>query len=106
MRHGMGTPALMAFAALAACMSQTQLLETYEGTALATAKRHAAAELGCSEIEGTILSRNVTEPIVFGGVKQAEYTIDLHGCGRQTVYRTRCDNQQSCNVVTGAADGR
>lgn len=90
---------LAALCSLCGCMSQAQYLDSYQAAALSTAQRRAAFELNCNAVESTMLSRKIIEPVLFGGIQRAEYTIGVRGCGRQAVYWTLCTDSDNCNAL-------
>ena len=57
---------------------------------MTAALRRGQFELGCPTASGTILSRNVLQPVLWGGVERAEYTIGVQGCGKRATYISVC----------------
>jgi hypothetical protein len=84
---------------LCGCVSQAHVLNQYEGPALATAQRRGAFELNCKDVNGTVISRKVIEPVLPRGPQRAQYTIGVRGCGRQAVYWTMCVDENDCNAL-------
>jgi hypothetical protein len=86
--------ALAASAAVAGCMSQTQLLNNKQSLAMQAALTRGKFDLNCPQATAEILSKEVTQPAVqgpwFGGVQRAEYTIGVSGCGQRTTFLVLC----------------
>lgn len=99
MLHRTAVLLVAGIAPLLGCATQAQYLNQYEGAALSTAQRRAAFELNCPDVGGTVISRKVIQPVVFGGIERAEYTIGVRGCGRQAVYWTMCVDADNCNAL-------
>jgi hypothetical protein len=38
------------------------------------------------------------QPVVFGGIERAEYTIGVEGCGKRSVYMAVCPDANNCNA--------
>ena len=73
--------------ALAGCQSDAQMLDASQQMALDTAVTRARFDMNCPTATGTVLSRQVIEPVVqlrFGGITRYEYTIGIEGCGQRT----------------------
>lgn len=73
--------------ALAGCQSDAQMLDASQQMALDTAVTRARFDMNCPTATGTVLSRQVIEPVVqirFGGTVRNEYTIGIEGCGQRT----------------------
>ncbi|MGB7934741.1 MAG: hypothetical protein WCH04_21470 [Gammaproteobacteria bacterium] len=89
---------------LVGCQSQGQILASEEGVATQTAVRRGQFELGCPQATGTILSRNMLQPVLWGGEERAEYTVGVSGCGKRSVYVVICPLGSS-GCFAGAANG-
>ena len=79
--------AAVAVLGLAACQSDQQMLDSSQPMALDTAVNRARFDMNCPTATGSVLSRQVIEPVVqtrFGGVTRYEYTIGVEGCGKRT----------------------
>lgn len=80
--------------AAAGCATQTQLLDSKQGTAVQTAMSRARFDMNCQEVTSTVLSREVTQPGVQGplvsGIQRAEFTIGVEGCGKRQTYTVLC----------------
>ncbi|MGE4048390.1 MAG: hypothetical protein AB7F35_26280 [Acetobacteraceae bacterium] len=74
----------------ASCQSQTQVLDSESAVAMQTALQRGRFELGCPAAEGTVLSRNLLQPVAWRGLERAEYTIGVAGCGKRAVYISVC----------------
>jgi len=70
-------------AALTGCASDQQMLDNTQTVALNSALSRGRFELGCPEATGTVLSRQLIQPVRFGGIERAEYTIGIEGCGKR-----------------------
>ena len=73
--------------ALAGCQSSQQMLDASQPMALNTAVTRARFDMNCPTATGTVLSRQIIEPVVqigFGGTPRNEYTIGVAGCGQRT----------------------
>src|SRR5262245_53083377 len=93
--------ALMAAVAVAGCVSQSQLLDTKQETAVQTALNRARFEMQCPEATATVLSREVIQPAYqgprVGGLQRAEYTIGVSGCGQRATSVVICpDGGEGC----------
>lgn len=99
---------LMGLATAGGCVSNAQFLDEYQAAALSTARIRGQFELSCNQVDTTVLSRKIIQPVMFGGIERAEYTVGVRGCGRQTVYWTMCLDQQNCNALadTGRIDAQ
>jgi hypothetical protein len=84
---------------LSGCATQVQLLDQYQGAALGTARSRAGFELSCPQVEATVLSRKIIEPIALRGIQRYQYTVGVSGCGKKVVYWTMCVDQSNCNAL-------
>jgi hypothetical protein len=85
------------------------MLDTKQDTALQTALSRARFDMNCPEATGQVLSREMTQPAVQGpyvsGVRRAEYTIGVEGCGKRTTMVVVCpEGGESC--FAGEPGGR
>ena len=77
----------VAVVALAGCQSDAQMLDASQPMAVDTAVTRARFDMNCPTATGTVLSRQIIEPVVemrFGGVVRNEYTVGVEGCGQRT----------------------
>jgi hypothetical protein len=81
---------VLGFALLAGCQSRGELLASEEGVASQMAVHRGQSELGCQEATGMVLSSNILQAVPWGGQAQAEYTIDVSGCGKRSLYVVIC----------------
>ena len=84
--------------ALAGCQSDAQMLDATQQMALDTAVTRARFDMNCPTATGTVLSRQVIEPVVqirFGGTPRNEYTIGVEGCGQRTSMIVICPQDTS-----------
>ena len=75
---------------IAGCQTESQTLGNEQGTAMNAAVRRGQFELGCPTATGTVISSNVLQPVLWGGVEHAEYTIGVQGCGKRATYVSVC----------------
>ena len=85
------------------CQSPSQTLADEQSVAMQAAVRRGQFELGCPTATGTVLSSNLLQPVLYGGLEHAEYTIGVSGCGRRAVYVSVC---QVGSVACFAASSR
>jgi hypothetical protein len=95
---GIGAAALV----LACAAQQQRELQHSQEAATVTAVRRGQFELGCPTATGQVLSSTMLEPVGWGGIERAEYTIGVSGCGKQTTYVVVCPENASGCVATGA----
>lgn len=88
MRHTL-LPVLLA-ALAAGCQSDAQILASEQAVAMQTATRRGQFELSCPSATGTLLSSNLLQPVVWGGLERAEYTVGVEGCGVRRTYVVIC----------------
>jgi hypothetical protein len=87
---------------LAACQSDAQILANEQGVAMQAAVNRGRFEMNCPQAQGSVLSSNVLQPIVWGGMERAEYTIGVAGCGQQRTYVVVCQlGSPACFAATG-----
>jgi len=74
----------------AGCVSQAQFLDGKQGMAMQTAVSRGQFEMNCPAATGTVLSREVVQPVLQGpllnGIQRAEYTVGVAGCGTRTTF--------------------
>jgi hypothetical protein len=78
---------------VAGCATQAQFLDSKQDLAVQTALTRGKFELNCPEAQGTVLSREVTQPVLRGpypGVERAQFTIGVEGCGQRHTYDVIC----------------
>jgi hypothetical protein len=88
---------------LAGCQSDAQILASEQAVATQTATRRGQFEMNCPQAKGTILSSNLLQPVVWGGLERAEYTVGVEGCGVRKTYIVVC---QLGSPACFAAGGR
>jgi hypothetical protein len=91
---------------IAACATQTQMLDTKQDMATQTALTRGKFELSCPNATAQILSREVTQPAInspwIAGVQRAEYTVGVEGCGKRQTYLVLCpQGGESCFAGDG-----
>jgi hypothetical protein len=95
---------LLALATLAAagCQTQTQILQDEAPTATQVAVNRGRFEMNCPQAMGSILSSNMLQPVVWGGMERAEYTVGVEGCGQRRTYIVICQlGSVSCFAAAG-----
>ena len=97
----------LALTALFGCVSQQQMLDQQQGTAMETALARGRFELGCPSATAVVLSRDFIQPAVQGGpymgvegINRLEYTFGIEGCGQRMTLVAMC--QQGSNTCFAA----
>ena len=72
------------------CQSPAQMLAAEQATAMQAAVRRGQFEMSCPQATGAVLSSNVLQPLIWGGMERAEYTIGVEGCGQRRTYVVVC----------------
>jgi hypothetical protein len=89
-------------AVLAGCQSDAQILASEQAVATQTAARRGQFELNCPQARATLLSSNLLQPLVWGGLERAEYTVGVEGCGQRKTYIVVCQlGSPACFAATG-----
>ncbi len=92
----------LAVLATAGCQTQTQILQDEASTATQVAVNRGRFEMNCPQAMGTILSSNLLQPVVWGGMERAEYTVGIEGCGQRRTYIVVCQlGSVSCFAAAG-----
>lgn len=92
----------LACVAVAGCQTDAQLLDSERAAALQAALRRGQFEMGCPQATGTLLSATMLQPLVWGGLERAEYTVGVEGCGLRRTYIVVCQlGSQACFAVAG-----
>ena len=95
--------AFIAALAVTGCQSPAQILSQEQGKAIDVAVQRGRFEMACPQATGTILSSNMLQPVMWGGMERAEYTIGVEGCGKRATYISVCQvGSLSCFAVSGA----
>jgi hypothetical protein len=101
LKFRLGVPWLAA-AVLAGCQSDAQILASEQAVATQTATRRGQFELNCPQAKGTLLSSNLLQPVVWGGLERAEYTVGVEGCGQRKTYVVVCQlGSPACFAAAG-----
>ncbi len=88
--------------ALAGCQTDQQILAGDQTNATQAAVQRGRFEMACPQAMGTILSSNLLQPVVWGGMERAEYTIGVEGCGQRRTYIVVCQvGSPNCFAVSG-----
>jgi hypothetical protein len=81
-------------AALAACATDQQILQSKQQMAIEAASRRAQFEMNCPNVTATVLSDEMTQPALQGpvveGVPRALYTIGVAGCDQRKTFAVIC----------------
>ena len=94
--------ATLAALIVSGCQTQEQILQSEQGVATQVAVNRGRFELGCPQATGTILSSNLLQPVVWGGLERAEYTVGVEGCGQRKTYIVVCQlGSISCFAAAG-----
>jgi hypothetical protein len=83
--------AAVAIAALAACQTEQQTLNSGESAATQAALQRGQFDLNCPAATAQVLSREEIQPVVFGGKVRTEYTVGVAGCGQRSSYIVACE---------------
>lgn len=75
---------------LAGCQSPQQMLADEQGAAVQTAANRGRFEMNCPQATGMVLSQNLLQPVLWGGMERAEYTVGVEGCGQRRTYVVIC----------------
>ena len=96
-------------AALAGCQSANQTLDQEQAAAMQVAVNRGQFELNCPAATGSVLSRNLLNPMInatgpmgggISGEQRAEYQIGVSGCGQREVVIAVCQiGSVSCVAV-------
>jgi hypothetical protein len=87
------------------CQSPTQTLGDERAVAMQAAVRRGQFELACPSAAGTVLSQNLLQPALYGGLERAEYTIGVAGCGKRAVYVSICQIGSVACFAAGTSGG-
>jgi hypothetical protein len=86
---------------LAGCQSQGEILASDQDTAVQTALRRARFELNCPDATASVLSSEMLQPALWGGLERAEYTVGVTGCKKRAVYIVVCPQSSGCIAASG-----
>jgi hypothetical protein len=92
----------LAAGVLAGCQTDAQILASERSTALQVATRRGQFEMGCPQATGTVLSATMLQPMVWGGLERAEYTVGVEGCGLRKTYVVVCQLDSSACFAAAA----
>ena len=96
---------LAALAVVPGCMSQQQMLQQRQPTAVDTALQRGRFDLNCPQATATVLSSDFINPAIQGpwvsGLQRVEYTIGVEGCNQRTTYIVIC--QEGTDTCFAAA---
>ena len=97
--------ALVAALAVAGCASQGQFLDSKQAMAMQTAVSRGQFEMNCPAATGTLLSKEVVQPVLqgplVGGIQRAEFTVGVAGCGKRTTFVVICPDEGDGCFATG-----
>jgi hypothetical protein len=99
---------LFVAAATSGCASNPEkILSDEKAKAVQTAVQRGRFEMDCPKATGTVLSSNMLQPIVWGGMERAEYTIGVEGCSKRSTYIVVCQiDSVSCFAASGQQNMR
>lgn len=88
----------LALAGLAGCVSDQQMLDQKQPTAIDTAVNRARFSMNCPAATGQVISRQIIQPVITaprfgGGTERAQYTIGIEGCGKRETSVVLCNMQ-------------
>jgi hypothetical protein len=100
------TVVMLVAALTGGCVSQAKFLDEKQAMAMQTATSRGQFEMNCPAATGTILSREVVQPVLQGpwvgaGIQRAEYTVGVTGCGRRTTFVVICPEEGDGCFATG-----
>jgi hypothetical protein len=94
MRTHSALTVLLALLAVSGCASQNQMLDNSQTMAVQTAVSRGQFDLGCPSATGTVISREVVQPVMQGpwvnGIQRDEFTVGVEGCNRRKSYIVIC----------------
>jgi hypothetical protein len=94
--------ALVGAALIAGCQSAAQTLAEDQGAATQVAARRGQFEMSCPQVTADVLSSNLLQPALWGGLERAEYTVGVAGCGQRRTYIVVCQvGSPSCFAAAG-----
>jgi hypothetical protein len=101
--NGLHLPtALVGAALIAGCQSTAQMLAADQGAATQAAARRGQFEMNCPQVTTDVLSSNLLQPALWGGLERAEYTVGVAGCGQRRTYIVVCQvGSPSCFAAAG-----
>jgi len=91
---------------LAGCQTQGEILANDQHTAVETALRRARFELNCPDATASVLSSEMLQPVLWGGMERAEYTVGISGCSKRAVYLVVCPDSGSCFAASGRGNDK
>jgi hypothetical protein len=88
------------------CASQADFLNSRQDIAMQTAVNRARFDMNCSNANGQMLSREVTQPAFQGpammGEERGLFTIGVEGCGQRQTYQVVCPmGGDGCTALEG-----
>jgi hypothetical protein len=94
MSKALASCVIMAALVAAGCVTQTQFLDDRQAMAVQTAVSRGQFELNCPAATGTVLSKEVVQPVLqgpwIGGIQRAEFTVGVAGCDKRTTFIVIC----------------
>ena len=106
MSKSVAVSVLLVGLAAAGCMSQAKFLDRKQAMAEQTATSRGQFEMNCPAATGTVLSREVVQPVLQGPwvgarIQRAEYTIGVAGCGKRSTFVVICPEEGDGCFATG-----
>ncbi len=87
---------------VAGCATPQQQLMQTQDQATMVAVRRGQFEMNCPTATGVVLSSVMLQPVAWGGVERAEYTVGVSGCGQKATYLVVCPEDTSgCVAASG-----
>jgi predicted small secreted protein len=85
------------------CQNTAQIMGQDKDKAVDTAVQRGRFEMDCPKAIGSVLSSNMLQPALWGGMERAEYTIGVEGCGKRSTYLVVCQvDSPSCFAISGS----
>jgi hypothetical protein len=85
---------LFVLVAVSGCASQNQMLDNDQAMAVQTAVSRGQFDLQCPTATGTVISREVVQPVMQGpwvnGIQRGEFTVGVEGCNKRKSYIVVC----------------
>ena len=74
----------LAVLTIGGCASPQETFSKDQDKAIDAAVRRGRFEMNCPQATGTVLSSNMLQPVLWGGMERAEYTIGVEGCSKRS----------------------
>ena len=60
--------------------------------------------MSCPAATGVVLSSDMLQPVLWGGIERAEYQVGVSGCGKKATYIVVCPQDSDGCVATSNRD--